>query len=59
MSVVDLTHRKRHLRNNMMYSRDLKRRLWGGEKAQQVKALAAKSGNLSSVPGTHVVGGEN
>lgn len=30
-----------------------------GEMAQQVKALAAKPGNLNLITGTHIVEGEN
>jgi hypothetical protein len=31
---------------------------WAGETAQRVKTLAAETGNLSSVLGTHIVEGK-
>jgi len=32
---------------------------WADERAQMVKELAAKPSNLSSIPGTYVMEGEN
>lgn len=35
------------------------KKIWAGKMAKEVKVLAAKADDLSSVPGTHTLGREN